>query len=511
MYAFDTLEKIKNFKYTNKEKIGKDNYIYYLSFDGEAENLNNHKKQLLINHKKVIDSAITYAYNQINGPAKADVCHIIKYDKLNSKYAYQINKYAEYKYKVDKHLIDEKKNNCVQKYWIYSKHIKTFGFRKKDRSSKFQLFVEFVSADKNCKETIKLNIRLSNRTYKNINKLFHDGFDLLIDENTGKAEIRLISQQIITPIANNNIEKHLTIDAFANIYSALIDKNEYNVDDKNRARFNISKKLLCANFHKYGTTKMIKKYLNKFKNFEEPDKCRSRLSDIRQNLKNRLNNIIGKDEESKIIVMAPTNTSSFIYKKFIAMFARLAEDICKQKGIAFKLNKIPCETIIAQIKEYKKKANDYANRKNYGFKFKNQNEVKASDIINASILAEYPDFYIIFKKQGKFTTNALKDTDQNDDQVLTEIQKFRKEMRALNPHYDTFEEYTNESLVFFLSDKRLNIDLEYNELSEKLKAQFYQDYIQHIKYQANEYFIQVDKIFNPDKYCSEDDNEPVWI
>ena len=191
---------------------------------------------------------------------------------------------------------------------------------------------------------------------------------------------------------------------------------------------------------------MVKKYLNKFKNFEEPDKCRSRLSDIRQNLKNRLNSIIGKDEESKIVLMAPTNTSSFIYKKFIAMFARLAEYICKQKGIAFKLNKIPCETIIAQIKEYKKKANDYANRKSYGFKFKDPNEVKASDIINASILAEYPDFYIIFKKQGKFTTNALKDTDQNDGRVLTEIQKFRKEMRALNPHYDTFEEYINEKI-----------------------------------------------------------------
>ena len=42
MYAFNTLEKLENFKYTNKEKIGKDKYIYYLSFDGEAENLNNH-------------------------------------------------------------------------------------------------------------------------------------------------------------------------------------------------------------------------------------------------------------------------------------------------------------------------------------------------------------------------------------------------------------------------------------------------------------------------------------
>lgn len=509
MYSFSSM-KLKNFKYTNKDKIGKDKYIFYRSFEGTATDLNFNKKQMLINHKKAIDSAIDYAYNQMVGPAKADVCHIIRKSDLHPKYAYQINKYAEYLYKINNNLLDKKKKHCVQKYWVYAKHIKTFGIREKDKSSKFQVFVEFISADKNCKDTIKLNVTLSNKAYKNINKLFYDGFDLIIDENTGDTKIRFNSQEIITPVNDNKIEKHLTIDAFANIYSALIDKNDYNVDDKNRARFNVSKKLLCANFHKYGTTKMVKKYLNKFKNFEEPDKCRNRLSDIRQNLKNRLNSIIGKDEESKIVLMAPINTSSFIYKKFIAMFARLAEYICKQKGIAFKLNKIPCETIIAQIKEYKKKANDYANRKSYGFKFKDPNEVKASDIINASILAEYPDFYIIFKKQGKFTTNALKDTDQNDGRVLTEIQKFRKEMRALNPHYDTFEEYTNENLIFFLSDKRLNIDLEYNELSKELKAQFYQDYIQHIRYQANEYFIQVDKIFNPDKYCSEDD-EPVWI
>ena len=114
MYCFSSM-KLKNFKYTNKDKIGKDKYIFYRSFEGTATDLNFNKKQMLINHKKAIDSAIDYAYNQMIGPAKADVCHIIRKSDLHPKYAYQINKYAEYLYKINNNLLDKKKKHCIQK------------------------------------------------------------------------------------------------------------------------------------------------------------------------------------------------------------------------------------------------------------------------------------------------------------------------------------------------------------------------------------------------------------
>ena len=304
--------------------------------------------------------------------------------------------------------------NCSQPYWVYSKHIKTYCFKEnKTLSSKFQCFVEFESAYRNA-GTIKLNSRLTNRAWKNKDKIFMSGFDLVFING---ISIRHVTEEIVTMKKPNNIEKHITIDSFANIYSTTINTSikDDNVDELNRPRYSPSKKLLCGSFSKSKGSRLVQKHLNAFKKSFNTNKFYSRIKDIRQNMRNRLLNIIGSNDESKIYLLAPTNCSSKVYSIFVNMFNKQVEDICYLKGIPLEVTFMPCETIIKTVQEYKTKANEYSKENHYGFEFKNPNEVKASDIINAGILNIHKDFYIILKKRGKFTSCNLKNTHQNDD------------------------------------------------------------------------------------------------
>lgn len=436
----------KNFKYFNKDKVDKTlQYIYYHSYISNIVDLNTNMYKKLIRHKQMIDKAIDYAYNQLK--RGFDMCHIIPYSYLNKKYVYQVNKFAEYLHKLDRLEVDKKRKYCSQKYWIYAKHIKSYFFRDNDLSSKFQAFVEFESADRR-DNTIKLNLQMTKKAFEHREEIFLDGFDIVFDKDLKNNCVRHVSQEIITRKQDNSIERHITIDAFVNIYSALIDKNPENSDEKHRIRFNEQKKLVCCDFKKSKGSKLVQKHLDKLRKFEKPDLFGKRMSEIRQNMKNRLSNIIGYDNESKVIIMAPTNTTSIVYDRFIKMFTRLAADFCEQYGISYKINRIPCQTIISQVKEYKKKTNEYSKAHNYGFKFDDINKVKASDIINCSILCEYPDFYIIFKKRGKFTKNGLKYTGKKGCSVLDKIKIIRARMKEIEPSYESYSSFKDGFILF---------------------------------------------------------------
>lgn len=440
------------FKKSVKDKIDRQNeYIYYRSYISELTDLNKNKIDKLLKHKEVIDKAVDFVLCQLRKGFQIKAGYLPCSD-LNPKYHYNVIKYAEHLYQQETHT-KQGRENCTQPYWVYGKHIKTYGFRyDKTLKSKFQGFIEFESAYKGEEDTIKLNLRLSKKAYKMKDTIFLDGFDIVYNENNN-IQIRHVSEEVIERKTDNNIERHLVIDSFANIHGVFIDKNYIEKDFKHHYRIDLRNKIICGDYQQYKASKLVQKYIDKFQKYQEPDLFKKRMHDIHQNIKNRVSNIIGSEQESKIHLLIPTNTTSQVYNSFIKMFTNIVKDECKHQGIKLITHELPCETIISQVIEYKKKANEYQKKKRYGYEFKDINKVKASDIINCSILCEYPDYYIILRKNGKFISSISESTSKNDYSVSDKIKLRRKRIKSYNLEYPTFDEYKNEPFLWEFNEE----------------------------------------------------------
>ena len=444
LYEFSNINQEQNFRYSANDTFDrKKSYIYFRSYMSDVIDLNKIKLDRLLKHKQILDQAVDYVLYQLRKGNKVST-KTLPFDTLNKKYRYNVIQYANYLYKLETHSKPEGRENCTQPYWVYNKCLIEYGFRKdKTLKSKFQGFVSFESAYNRDKEPICLNLRLSKKAYKKKDTIFLGGFDIVFNKDN-TIQIRHVSEKVVEKKEDNNIERHLVIDSFANIHDVLIDKNFIESDEKHPYRIDVQNKIICGSYQQHKGSDIVQKCIDKFHKFKEPKLFKERLNNVYQNIKNRTLNIIGSDNETKICLLKPTNTTSQIYNSFIKMFTNVVSDICKQQGIKLIIHELPCETIIKQVQDYKKSANNYQGKKKYGYKFKDVNKVKASDIINCSILCEYPEYYIILRKNGKFTCSLAESTSKNDYSVSDKIRIMRQRIKSYELVYPTWEEFEED-------------------------------------------------------------------
>ena len=430
------VDRIPGYKYTNNDEYDKStSYIHYKSFISNIPDLNKCTQEKLLRHKQIIDESINYILGQLR--RGFDICHVISHSDLKPSYRYYVKKCAEIMYKKEKGVYkpDDELRSCSQKYWVYSTNIKTYGIRDKDLKSKFQAFVEFDSAYRK-DDTIKLNLQMTKKAYKHRNEIFLGGFDLIFD-NKG-SHVRHISENIVTPLKDNKIEKFLSIDAFGNIYSAVIDNNiidnkPYEITTKKELKRdvqqcleNIDDRIIYSKYEYLPASKLVKKNINAIIRYNKPELYMKRINDISQNIRNRLINNIRKNGETKITILIQQNVSPS-YRHLIKEFYNHVKDICHEQGILLNTIEAPIETINSTMLQYKRDVNKikYSLRArgfNYKYRDTRKRVVHAYESVIYSILCNYPNNYVIFKKDGKSTKKSLEKMSKMACSVL-DVQK----------------------------------------------------------------------------------------
>lgn len=442
------VNKMLGYKYTNNDEYDKStSYIHYKSFISNIPDLNRCTREKLLRHKQIIDESIDYILGQLR--RGFDICHVISHSDLRPSYRYYVKRFAETLYKKEKGIYksndDDELRSCSQKYWIYSTNIKTYGIRDKDLKSKFQAFIEFNSAYAK-DDTIKLNLQMTKKAYKHRNEIFLGGFDLIFDDKG--SHVRHISEKIVTPLPDNRIERFLSIDAFGNIYSAVIDdltnsykpyetsielpekittKKQQSIDVK-RCLEDIDERTIYSNYLYSPASKLVKKNINAIIRYKQPELYSKRMNDISQNIRNRLINIIGA--ESKITLLIQQNVSCS-YKHLIKIFYNHIKDICHEQGILLNTIEAPIETINSTMLQYKRDVNKikYSLRArgfNYKYRDTRKRVVHAYESIIYCILCNYPNNYIIFKKDGKSTKKSLEKMSKMACSVLDAVEFLEK-------------------------------------------------------------------------------------
>lgn len=429
-YDFEKQVKVPGFRYARSQKIDKKTQrIFYMSYVSEASDLNDSTWSKLQKHKAMLDLAISMVEKQYKEGMRSPA--IIYPQGLNKNYQFHVYKHVKSKIE-QKNQTKEKKENCSQPYWVYADKIRTYEFRNKDRSSKFQAFIEFESSYSDS-ETIKVNLRLSKKGYENRHTFYKDGFDIVY--NGPAVRIRHVSELIVNLKADNKIEKHIMIDAWANIHTILVDKNDTNVDDRDRPRFNEDRKLVCGLQEKFGNTTNMKRIIANIKSFKNPELYKKRLDALQNCVRAKLRTIIGKDDESKVIILEPTCLDSKLYKELVDTVKDEVSKICQKSGIKCIKASASASDLKSLIVQHKKKSNDWAEKHNYGRKFNLDEHIKWHEFMIASLLLMYPDFYPILKRGGKFSTSTHENTDKNDCQVLDK------------PKYPSFEDFKKQWLT----------------------------------------------------------------
>lgn len=466
MYTFERLEEQQGFRYTAKSKVNKHRQsIYYRSFSSLAEDTNKCTYDKLRLHKQTIDYAIRYVEKQY----RAGMSHsmMLYPESLNKKYRYYVYTYV--KNKVNNN--NEIKEHTFQPYWVYGEFIKHYEFRKdKDRSSKFQCFVEFEPSYSET-DTIKVNLRMNKQGYDNRNTLYRDGFDLVYVENNVK--VRHVSEQVVDFKADNNIERHIVIDAWGNLHSALVDKREETTNDKGQPRFNESKHVVCAKYEKVKCSKKMNSLLQSLTTrYSEQDSefFKSRISRIIDGLKIHTRNLIGSDNETSVKILMPSKFESNIYKALSKAFYDEANSTCSKLGIRCQTKFVEKHKIDTIVKKHKTETKNYKNRAKHGIDYKESEHTKWKDFLIASLRLNYNTFYPILTMNRKSSYTHCETTDENGCQVLEK------------PAYPSWEEYQQG----------------YDTLVKEWPTEFKpgecrKNYVEHIMLMAQEFLVKKQK------------------
>ena len=475
------INKIFGYRYTNNDEYDKStSYIHYKSYISNMPDLNRCTREKLLRHKQIIDESIDYILGQLR--RGFDICHVISHSDLRPSYRYYVKRFAETLYKKEKGIYkpdDDELRSCSQKYWVYSTNIKTYGIRDKDLKSKFQAFIEFNSAYAK-DDTIKLNLQMTKKAYKHRNEIFLGGFDLIFDDKG--SHVRHISEKIVTPLKDNRIERFLSIDAFGNIYSAVIDDitNSYKPyetsielpdkivtkkqreTDVKRCLEDIDERTIYSNYLYSPASKLVKKNINAIIRYKHPELYTKHMNDISQNIRNRLTNIIGA--ESKITLLIQQNVSCS-YKHLIKIFHNHIKDICHEQGILLNIIEAPIETINSAMLQYKRDVNKikYSLRArgfNYKYRDTRKRIVHAYESVIYCILCNYPNNYIIFKKDGKSTKKSLEKMSEMACSVLdmqSSLMKYKESLIKQKALEEKLHSTPRENVKRYLLSKNSDI------------------------------------------------------
>lgn len=488
-YKFLQLPQNKDYRYRSCQSIDKSSQsLYYKSYVSIAEDINKFNYDKLLKHKSTIDFAIEYIKKQVKQGLEWG--HIVYPQSLNPMYRYYVYKHVKAKLK----LKSKNKNVGSQKYWVPDKCIITYGFRDLDRASKYQSYIEFIpSYSKD--DSIKMNLRMTAKAYKNRHLFYLDGFDLVFKNKS--VFIRHISEQIVEQRVYNDIEKYISIDTWCNVHSALVDKRKSTRDEKGRPRFNEETKVVCALRRSTHNTKFIKNTLNLIKSAKNTSKFYEYVKSLEPAIKNKVKSIIDRDSESKIILFYANNMQSKFYQCIFDMFYKAVEDLCSQKGIIFEVQSQTIEDISNVVKQHKEKANVFmkkSKKSDYCKMYNAQEHLKWSEFMLAALLFNYPDFYPILQHGGKFPAMPVEVTDKKDSQVL-------RPERPYYPSWKSFLKLWGSDSLEAIKEARQSFLIEIKLIAEN----YLNDYLELQK--PKEHLIED----NSEDFNNQESKESIWI
>lgn len=327
MYTFVQQKKLNNYRYSNKDKYDKNtSWLFYESYLSTCDKLNKCTEKRVLRHKAMIDNAIASVRSQIKRGLNADCLNVNMFTfphGFNMIYAYYVVRYVDWELRQkQKEKSTGVRSLCAQKYWVYSSMIETYEFRDKDKSSQYQAFVEFHSSVLD-DGLIKLNLNMSNKAYKNRDKIFTDGFDLVFD-STG-IRIRHISEEVVTKRADNSLRQFIMIDNRCNLHSALVDEESSYSLNKDRHEVKALRKFVS-------TTPFVKKVISKLQSFKNPEKFNQQLESLRPSIRSRVLELLRSTEASKVIICTETN-SNRQYSSIQHIFEQEIFRACRKLGI----------------------------------------------------------------------------------------------------------------------------------------------------------------------------------
>lgn len=325
-YSFIQQNKIPNFRYSNYDGYDKHlSWLFYESYVSTCDKLNACTKQKLLAHKDMIDSAIAMVKNQIARGLNGDSMNVKAFyypQGFNMHYAHYVVNYVKWERKnKDKKLSGLGRISCAQKYWVYKRMIKTYGFRDKTKSSLFQAFVEFDSAvlKDGC---IKLNLNMSNKAYKSRDKIFMDGFDLVFDND--EIKVRHVSEEVVRKVAENGIRQILMIDSNGSIHSGIIDEN--------KSLNNAANEVYAFRTLHSSNSKFVCKVLNRIKSFRKPEDFHKDLERLRPSIKARLLEILKNTDASKVLIAVEDNSNN-LHRELQRIFVEELMIVCRKLGL----------------------------------------------------------------------------------------------------------------------------------------------------------------------------------
>lgn len=484
MYDFELLEKQKNFRYSEKDKYNrKTQSIYYTSYTSAAKDLNNCTYEKLMKHKELIDFSIKYVSKQIEQGFRAPC--IIYPVELNKSYRYSVYQYALQQKKLkDRKAKENHVDHSTQKYWVYGKNIKTYAFRRKNKKSKFQSFIEFYPSYSQ-KETIKLNLRMSNRGYAQRDTIYTEGFDLVFEKDN--VNVRHVSEEIVNKVKKNNIEKFICIDCYSNIHVAVLNTDKTLANEYGIAKLNTNKKVVCCKYYQERNTKTVRRLFDSMKNWVEPERFAVISETLKRCIKAKLRNCLGSDNESKVTILLNysdcTRTQVFNY-----WFRNITRDLCNRSGLKLEIIGTHEEIVKDWLKSFKKNDIEYRKRLNLTLRYSEENidKPKTYESLLYLMTRKYQNYYPVLIKNRKFSDSVSTGTDENPNQVLAK------------PKYPTVEEFKKQYAEWH---KTLPEEFPIDEKQER------QWFVSTVKDIAEDYYkdlLRSQNAYPGHQYCIED-------
>lgn len=413
-YNFIQLNKNNEYRYYSTQKIDKyKQKCFYQSYSSEIEDANKRTIEQLKRHKETIDFAIKYVENQVSRGLKYG--QIVYPNSLHKNYRWYVLKFVETKLHLTK---SKEETKGSQKYWISGGNIKTYGFRDKTRQSKFQCFVEFISAYKEESTTIKLNLRMSKKAYDNRHLFYLDGFDLVFKQDS--IYVRHISEKLVKNKEDNGIVKYMSIDSWSNIHSIIVNSSIDTTFIKKQYKLQENESFLYGITHNTCNKKGLKRALTRVKSMESKETFFEDIQKIKNAIHSKVCSIVNKHNECKIIICIPDGIQSKLCSIIQQKFIESIKNECSKYGIKLEIQYEHIDEIKKRVLSYRQKSNDVA----LGFKPYREKQLKShlkwSEIAISAILKNYENTYIALYSNSKSTRELGKSTEQSDTQVLSQ-------------------------------------------------------------------------------------------
>ena len=479
-YNFIDFANDSNYRYYC-HRYDKKNYIKYVqSYSSEAANLNKSMYLKVLRHKQILDRAIASVESQIKrGFTFSTVIHP---SELRKEYRWYVNQFVKNKLKM---ATTQKDTNGSQKYWVPAKAIKTYGFRNKDLTSKFQCFVEFVSADKNETDTVKLNLSMSKKAFENRRILYKDGFDLVFRDKS--VFVRHVSEKLVKKKDDNGITRYMTIDAWSNISSVIVNEKLDTSDMQNLYALSDNDKLVYGVLHRTRNTSNMKKALTRMKSMEHKEVFYEDIQRLYHAIHSKVRSVINRDDESKVVIFIPDGIQSKLYSLMTDKFVESVKDECKKYGISVNVQAKHITEVKDTVFSYRQKANDVA----LGFKPYKEKQLKShlkwSEVITACIISNYKNCYPALYSKSKSTIDLGRRTEKNDS-------------RALRPERPVYAKLFDAKRLYTIDD-----------VCDEVAARAM--WLSIVKSQAKEYYIHWLALNNeqPEQLTTNDYDEPVFV